>query len=125
MIRGTVMAIFGFIKSVEGVGGSDEHAIYNALDKSQANIQFAPDGTILGLTRTFSQRWATPSMKSRASTTVCSWTRPMLPVPSIRLSGIPCGRGGGAGQLGAGDRPQHGGLHRTGFADDHTGFVGG
>ena len=49
------MAIFGFIKSVEGVSGSDEHAIYHALDKSQAIIQFAPDGTILGGERELSR----------------------------------------------------------------------
>ena len=47
------MAIFGFIKSVEGVSGSDEHAVYHALDKSQAIIQFAPDGTILGANENF------------------------------------------------------------------------
>lgn len=47
------MAIFGFIKSADGVSGSDEHAIFDALDKSQAMIQFAPDGTILQANKNF------------------------------------------------------------------------
>jgi methyl-accepting chemotaxis protein len=47
------MAIFGFIKSLDGGSSSDPRAIVEALDRSQATIQFSADGTILTANENF------------------------------------------------------------------------
>ncbi len=50
--RGVISAMFGFTKSVTGAP-SDALATLSALDRSQAVIEFKPDGTVLTANQNF------------------------------------------------------------------------
>ena len=58
-----------------------------AIGRAQAVIEFNMDGTIVTANENFLAPSVTRSMKSRASTTACSWCRKIATAPPIASSG--------------------------------------